>query len=247
MWLVVASNYDKTAKSLVARWGDHAACLLTPADLSAAGWNFFLNRDLPDTFSVNGQIYPVREIQGVVNRLPAVYEQELIYIAQTDRPYVAAEMQAFLLAWLTALDVPMINRPSPTCLSGPGWGQMQWVYHAAKAGFKVLPFYQNHDFDASVSETEPLGEIIEVTFAGKRCFGVPNVAIEAKIKRLADLAGVNWYTVQLARQGKDYIFIKADIWCENVSVIVADTILKYFREEIEEVNYYDSAVGCAGG
>ncbi len=53
--------------------------------------------------------------------------------------YVSAEMTAFLLSWLSGLDCPILNRPTPNCLSGPGWRQEQWIHLAARLGIPVDP------------------------------------------------------------------------------------------------------------
>ena len=62
-----------------------------------------------------GSVFPVSEVTGVLTRRPHVFEVELMQVAVEDRPFVAAEINAFLLAWLSSLRCPVINRPSGTC------------------------------------------------------------------------------------------------------------------------------------
>ena len=60
---------------------------------------------------VDGRIVRCQKIAGVLTRLPYVYEREVHHIALDDRQYVAAEMGAFLTAWLASLACPILNRP----------------------------------------------------------------------------------------------------------------------------------------
>src|SRR4051794_6707245 len=55
-----------------------------------------------------------------------------------DREYAAAEAHAVLLAWLTALDCPVLNRPSGRGLVGPVLSDAEWLAAAARAGLPTL-------------------------------------------------------------------------------------------------------------
>jgi hypothetical protein len=70
----------------------------------------------------------------VVVRRPAVAAEELPWIALDDRHYVGAEINAFLVAWLSALPCPVLNRPTATSLCGPAWSQTYWQVAATRAG-----------------------------------------------------------------------------------------------------------------
>ena len=71
--------------------------------------------------------------------MPAVGEAELAHVHEDDRSYAAAEMQAFLLAWLSSLECPVLNRPSPSNLGGPWWSLAQWVQRARRLGVAARP------------------------------------------------------------------------------------------------------------
>jgi hypothetical protein len=50
-----------------------------------------------------------------------VGEVSVLAVDSSHRKYVAAEFNAFLLAWLSAQSCPVLNRPTASCLSGPNW------------------------------------------------------------------------------------------------------------------------------
>ena len=148
MLVVVASRYDEIARSLVDCWAKQGAKLLTCDDLSVVGWRHSLRGVggdssplLDSTAVVDGQVVGVEEISGVLIRLPYVFEQELLHIVPDDRAYVAAEMQAFLISWLSRLKCPVLNRPTPSYLLGANWRPQQWVYAAAQVGIPVRPVH----------------------------------------------------------------------------------------------------------
>ena len=70
---------------------------------------------------IGGQVLPVADITGVLTRLPAVQPEDLAHIATADRDYVASEMTAFLIAFVSALPCRVLDRPSAGALSGPAW------------------------------------------------------------------------------------------------------------------------------
>jgi len=120
MLVVVASHYDEAARSLVDRWANQEARLLTCEDLSVVGWRYSMSgKDevssslLDSTAVVDGQVVGVEEISGVLTRLPCVFEQELLHIVPDDRAYIASEMNAFLISWLSELEMSC-TEPSNT-------------------------------------------------------------------------------------------------------------------------------------
>src|SRR5262245_59736765 len=130
--VVVASRTDAPARNFVRRYAAQGVYLLTPADLSHCGWSYRVGHIEASMAVIGGQRMAARDLRGVVTRLPAVSEDDLEHIAAPDRAYVAAEMQAFLFSWLTALRCPVLNRPAPSCLAGPAWRPAQWSRAAAR-------------------------------------------------------------------------------------------------------------------
>ena len=139
MLVILANCGNRSAELLAERWSHLGARLLTPSDLSLEGWRVAYGTDDRrldrwSTAVVGGEVVPTDQITGVLTRLPAVFEHELMTVVPEDRAYVAAEMTAFLLAWLTQLPCPVLNRPTATGLSGPNWRRERWVAVAAQLG-----------------------------------------------------------------------------------------------------------------
>jgi len=133
VWLVLAHRWDSAAHALAQGW-PQATRLVMPADLSAAGWSLRLaGRD-------DGWTWPSPDpFDGVLTRLTAISAADLPQVHAADRVYAAAELGAFLLAWLDACPAPVLNRPAPGCLNGPPWSAEQWALAAYRAGLAPAP------------------------------------------------------------------------------------------------------------
>jgi hypothetical protein len=131
---VVGSELDQAACDLVDAWSAAGAVLLSAEDLCTSGWVFHATSNGEGSFVAGGIRRQNDELYGVVVRRPGVAPEELRWIATEDRQYVAAEINAFLVAWLSALPCAVLNRPTATSLCGPGWSQMYWKVAAARFG-----------------------------------------------------------------------------------------------------------------
>jgi hypothetical protein len=225
--LVVAGRHDRRARSLVERWSGSGANLLTCEDLSVAGWRYTLNDPENSTVVIGAQSIAADEIAGVLTRLPYVPERELFRIAREDRRYVAAEMTAFLRSWLSTLPCPVLNRPVPTSLSGPGWCHEQWVHAAARLAIPVRTVRRRIAFRADAREAEPVTPNATVTVVGERCLGTANSVLAAQARRLARAARVDLLSVRFGGSEDELKLIGADAWPDTSSPEVADAILEY--------------------
>jgi len=202
--VIVASRWDDSARALAGRWAGCDARVMTPRDLSRPGWRqrFGSSGRIGDgtgsTLVVDGRIEPQDRVAGVLTRLAGVAEQELGHIEPADRAYVAAEMTAFLLGWLASLTCPVVNRPTPACLTGPGWGRERWALLAARSGMLVEPI-RSGTFSGTCSRTSAVGtagqpdpgpDACSVTVAGESCFSEADPQLREQARRLARLAGV---------------------------------------------------------
>lgn len=103
--------------------------LLTPRDLGRPGWS--LANDDPVSAVASGARFVPSDLDGVVCRLPAVGVDDVGWVHPDDRPYAAAELNAFLLAWLESLPCPVLNPRSGEVLCG--WADRAEVTSAAAA------------------------------------------------------------------------------------------------------------------
>lgn len=233
MIIIVANCRDQVAKKLVKRWSAHSACLLTPLDLSKSGWSYRVGNIDSSTAVAGGIKISVRDIKGVIVRLPWILEDYLDYIIPQDRAYIATEMSAFLMSWLTALKCPVLNRPTPSSLLGPDWCNEKWVYTASQLGIPVYSSRKLADFTAVDPARENLqsenkSDDIVVTLIGKRCFGAMNRTMAEDALALANAAGVEFMEVRFCCT--DYTFKGVSLLSETITDEVADALIDHFRK-----------------
>jgi len=142
MLVVLSSLFDPHVAAGFRHWRAAGvdAKLVTCRDLARPGWRLTLD-DAP-TLVIDGQRVAAGQLRGVITRLAWVTSPELPFVREQDRDYAAAEMQAFLLALLTQLECPVVNRATPGCLAGPGWSSAAWTALAAATGLEVQPLVQ---------------------------------------------------------------------------------------------------------
>ncbi|AFY34784.1 hypothetical protein [Calothrix sp. PCC 7507] len=223
MLVVVASRHDKAAEALVARWAVHGASLLTCEDLSVAGWRHYLSSPQDSTAVIGGQAMALEKITGVFTRLPCIFERELLHIVPDDRAYVAAEMNAFLISWLSQLPCPVLNRPTPTYLLGPAWRAEQWIYAAAQIGIPVRPRQRQVILSPNIVPQVLPKPSATVTVVGNRCLGAVDKTLAHYARNLADAAKVDLLTVHFS--GDE--FLGADLSTDTSTPEVADAIFEY--------------------
>ncbi|MEK6302431.1 MAG: hypothetical protein AABO41_17105 [Acidobacteriota bacterium] len=195
MLVVLANRADATAAGLVSAWASQDAALLTAEDLSRAGWRHHPGAKEASTAVIGGRVVAVREIEAVLTRLPCVTEADLPHIVAEDRSYVAMEMTSFLVAWLSALECTVINKPRPACLVGPNWREAEWVRLAAELGMRVRTLRRECAPGASFVPPVFEGVPAAVTIIGKARFGFADETLKDQAGRLAQAAGVDLLTV----------------------------------------------------
>ncbi len=223
MLVIVASRYDKEAQDWVKRSPDRDIRLLTCGDLSLSGWRHHPTRPQDSMAVISGKRVSIPQIDGVLNRLPGVILSEIPQISPGDRPYVAAEMTAFLSAWLQSLPCPVLNRPTATNLLGPSWRSQQWIQTAARLGIPVRPMSQAIQF-ASSAIGEPQ-ETLAVTVIGNQVFGVAEPRLGQQALALARAAQVEVLTVKFYRL--DRAFAGAAMWVDLAQGGIAEAIWEY--------------------
>jgi len=237
--VVLASRFDASAARLAERWRSHGARLLTPEGLSVRGWCHESGAVDRSTAVLDGEVVPLRSIDGVLTRLSGVSEDELPHIVPGERAYVASEMTSFLVAWLSSLEGRVLNRPTPACLCGPNWGMEQWAHEATRAGFPIRPVrrlaraFGQAQTDVGRGQAEPAqADLRHVTLVGRRLFGRSiDETTERRVLRLSQATNVELLTMTLVREGGSTVFVGASPWVDVDRPEVADAILE--RWEVE--------------
>jgi len=230
-FLVLANRSDTAAISFAAAAGPEVR-LMTPADLSQAGWTFRLGDVAHSSAVIAGDVVPAAAIAGVLIRLPGVAEHDLPHIVAADRAYVAAEMSAFLLAWLTALGCRLINRPTPQCLSGPMWRPEQWVVVANRLGIPARPVMRRvvrENAGAARDGVAPAGTTI--TIVGGRHIGEGDEALARRAHALAQVAGVDLLAVEFDGRGSGANFVGASPWLDLAEERIAAMVMHFMRQK----------------
>jgi len=166
--------------------------VMTARDLSRKGWIDGMGSAFPrDSRAViAGRSVDFGEIAGVLVRLPYVTEAEVGHIVRADRAYVASEMTAYLVSWLSRLACPVLNPPSPLSLSGPAWRTEEWLMKAAAGGIPVRTMRRASGPSRRAQGPVDASELQTVTVVGGQSFGAKDAPTARHAQALARLAGV---------------------------------------------------------
>lgn len=232
--LILASPADDSARALAQRWAASGARLLLPRDLLRPGWQYHLGQPNDSVAVVDGERLTVRELAGVLTRTSTVFAHELIEIVPEDRSYIAAEINAFLVAWLSALSVPVLNRATPACLSGPNWRHEQWVHAAAKAGIPVTPARRSVPGMPYAAPAPASNSPVVITVVGKKCIGPAEPVLHAFARKLAAASSTELLSVHFSARGSNASFLSASTTPDLGSDEIADAILEHFTGDTRQ-------------
>jgi hypothetical protein len=221
---VLAREGDPQAEALASRWGSPAR-VVTPRDLARRGWVFRPGYDDRDAMVVGTERVATRELTAVVTRLPFVAPEDLATIVPADRPYVAVEMTAFLLAWLSSLRCPVVNRPSPFGLAGPNLRAEGWTSLAAQLDIPVRPVVRDHHGYASRGREEY--SPVEVIVVGQRVLGATGARTAERARRLARRAGAEMLVTVFNAADADEPFLEAHTWPDFFRDDVCDALFEF--------------------
>ena len=119
--------------------------------LSTKGWEHYVGSQRGLSTAVVGEReVHYDDINGVLIRRPCIFEQELIHVSSADRTYVGAEMNAFLISWLSSMTCPVINRLQRCPYLGQIGGLNSGVHTVALLGIPVSPIKKS----CSLTENE---------------------------------------------------------------------------------------------
>lgn len=224
--LILAHAGDPVALALAGCRATGPALLLTPADLATPGWCYRPGAVADSVAVAGGRRFRGREIGGVLVRMVCVAERDLPQIAPDDRAYVAAEMQAMLVAWLDKLPCPVLNRPTPLCLSGPFWRHEQWVHLAASLGLPIHPTSRAAGGPAAPLPPPARGATT-ITIVGDAAIGGGEATLIDRAHALATAAGVDLLAVAFDAAESGRRFLGASPWPDVTAPAVAEAVDRY--------------------
>jgi hypothetical protein len=226
--IVLCSRGDDAALNFARRNAFDGVEAVTCADVSREGWTIDLHRRGGDnataiTVAAERALASGRDpIEGVITRLGYVSEVEVGQVVPEDRPYVAAEMQAFLFAFLNALPCPKINKPSLGCLYAPHLRTSDWKRLAGGLGLAV-------DDAVSAGETATTGSYVDVTVLGERVWGDAPVPLVKTTRQLASVADVAYLRVRYSVTSHDTRFWGADAYPSLESDEIGRALVRFCR------------------
>jgi hypothetical protein len=149
-------------------------------------------------------------ITGLVNRIRYLPTEHFSTAATADRAYAAAELSAFMLAWLNGVPGRVINPARPSSLDGGTFQTPTVVHLAAMAGLPTRPWRASSVLAESGPSIEAAPTETVVVFDGG-LFGAPVPPdVGDGCRRLAALLGVPLLHVFLHRSGgNDWRFVDA--------------------------------------
>jgi len=193
--LVLASLADRDAVAFAKEFADAAAIsVLTCRDLAENRTVLRYPDFASSTLTVDCRKIAIGEIEGVINVLPAVFPEELVFFPPEEREYQAAEFHALLTFFLSGLPCPVVNRPAAGCLSGPYVNPIGWYHLAQRMGIPVSPIRldtENFVNPFAVSAEKP---VIAVTCLGDRVIAPSGTAADRDTIALSRQAKVDYLT-----------------------------------------------------
>jgi hypothetical protein len=199
MIVVISSIYDDSAKQFVKNYVvDENIKLLTAKDLASEGWSCgFAQTDTKQSFCIENQIFYEEEISFILTLLPSITPNELPFIKEEDRAYVAQEMHAFLLGWLFKLKDKVINKPTPSSLIGIFWKQSTWLLKISKFEFDV----KKSHFDTIIPYQIIATSYLKIYVVGENIFGIDDKNIQQNILQFTKKYNIKFLTIEYKIQG----------------------------------------------
>jgi hypothetical protein len=130
----------EVARAVAASATEYPVRLVSTAELSLAGWTHRIDpagRTSTTLRLADGTRFD-RSIDVSVAYLASTTPvPRFLRSAAADQDYAASEFRALMVSWLYSLGDRVVNAPSGTDPSGPGWSPGRWLIEAAGAGLPV--------------------------------------------------------------------------------------------------------------
>ena len=227
MILIISNYLDDTAGELLKLFPAGKASLFTSQHLSSRGIAAYSNQFNNSYVTIEENSLSVESITGVITLIPSIFPWELIQIEKEDREYVAGEMTAFMIYFLSCLRCPKLNPPSPSCLSGFNWRQEHWIKKAFELRIPVKPI--------EISSREKIktnyldAEIITIIIIGNQFCGQDNELLISYAFHLARHTGMKLLQVNFIKYSNDETyFLSASQFPDLDNNSVMEAMVDYF-------------------
>lgn len=93
------------------------------------------------------------KLSGIINRIAVPPRDHLLALTENDRDYAFQELFSALASWLSAIQCPVLNRPTAVSLSGPTYSPVAWNQMAVDAG--IVPEIKAFELDRPEPVAKP--------------------------------------------------------------------------------------------
>jgi hypothetical protein len=200
--LLLITRHGDPALAMLRAHAPRRVLLATIADLSRFGWRYELGKPYRLAACASGRVVRASEIAGVLCRVGAVTPSDLPHLHEEDRVYAAAEMNAFLHAWLMAFPGVRFNDPSWISLAGPSWHPLRWASLLEPLGIPVESSRRARDGAATQ-------RVAVATMVGSRVLGVQEPELVDYTRRVAQAVRSELLSVTFVDDGR-WKFLSAD-------------------------------------
>lgn len=223
MILILAAWRDAANEAFAAELAPAQTTVLTYTDLACASSCLCDPGFDCSTLTLADRQLRVDAISAVVNLLPAVLPDALTVYAPEERDYQAAEMHAWLAFFLSSLDCPVVNRPTPLSLSGPAPSPLAWLALARAAGIPLAAT------DVDSEEVEPALAIghdatVEVVAVGGIVVEPSATLADRYTTELARRHGLAYLKASYTSKEPDGNGQRAGPRCRQVSLVSATSV-----------------------
>ena len=216
--LLLAHREDKRLMQLLLlRCAREDVRVVTPADLSRAGWVHDPHAPQADRMALGDAIFGTDHISAVVTALDFVYPADLPHVHPEDQAFVAAEMTAFLRSWLRCLPCPVIDPPTSSELSGRAGDPSVWSEAVG----------QTHVRDGRWAPWPQLKGVSIAVVAGHAIAGTSDTATVRIAERLTAAAGVGAAYFTFLDDGHAPALVNALPWWRRPTVATLSAIIEY--------------------
>ncbi len=196
---------------LRSRGFDAVALLSTQQLVGSTTWVHSLGKE-PPAFTAtleDGRVFRHDSLRAVINRIQFIPPEATTPVAAEDHAYVHQEQHAFFLSWLSAIEAPVFNPPSPRGLGGAWRPRSEWISIAASVGFEHDDF--RFGVEGSDSESASPAVLPTAITLGDEIVdaGLPG-DVRATCLRLARAAATPMIGIELRDRGDGtFVFVNA--------------------------------------
>lgn len=229
MILVFASQFDEIAQQTVARWPKSNAALLTVNDVCTKGWYIDHDNFNKSVIVIDNKSLSVKNVSGIITVKSYIFDYELLKIEKPDRPYVVAEISAFLYYLFSSLKVPQINPPTSYNLTGPSWRYEEWYRAAQYVRLPVKPYQRRTSGDEN-PPTDGIPIIKTIALLGKHIVRNDLNAFASEVCELAVLAGVQFLEITFVEENNQIFFNGVTCIPNLADPMIVGALHEYFRK-----------------